>query len=199
MNRMLAALLLLPFAGPSRAEAEPRIDARRVTPEQYPGQLERLRLTMLYPKFVAEPDFVPASEPAARFDAYLAALTPVLKNVDRLNAYLRAGLKDPAAVRGDRARWDAAWTRLDEESARLRPLIAVGEDLLREPVPAQGRWRPTKEGYRPLEDAPECDTPEGRRLHQSAVRAAYAQNLREYLLRKSSEAKVRARLGDKLP
>jgi hypothetical protein len=180
VKALLAAVLLAsPLAAQSVAESYTS------TPEQFPGQLARLRLEMLYPKLAAEPSHRPAAEPAARLAAFLADSAPVLRNVDGLAAYLREGLRDPRAVRGSR-RWDEAWRRLDEELERLRILVGDGESFLGTEVPPQSRYRPSPRGYRKLEDKPEFGSPEGARLHKAAVSAAYAANLREYLIRKSA-------------
>lgn len=180
MKAWIAVALL---AAPLAAQTAP--ESYTAPPEQFPGQLARLRLEMLYPKLAAEPPYRPAGEPAARLAAFLADSAPVLKNVDGLAAYLREGLRDPRAVRGSR-QWDDAWSRLDEELARLKPIVADGEAFLGGEVPPQARYRPSARGYRKLEDKPEFDSPEGLRLHKAVVFAAYAANLREYLIRKSA-------------
>lgn len=171
------------LAAPLGAQTVP--ESYTAPPEQFPGQLARLRLEMLYPKLAVEPAHHPAADPAARLAAFLADSAPVLKNLDGLCAYLREGLRDPRAVRGSR-RWDEAWKRLDEEQARLKPIMADGESFLGKEVPPQARYRPSSAGYRKLEDAPEFGSPEGARLHRAVVFAAYAANLREYLIRKSA-------------
>ncbi|HXT01597.1 MAG TPA: hypothetical protein VN915_13050 [Elusimicrobiota bacterium] len=180
MKAFLAAVLL---AAPLSAQTGG--ESYTATPEQFPGQLARMRLEMLYPKLAAEPPRRPAVEPAARLAGFLAGSAPVLKNVDGLTAYLREGLRDPRAVRGSR-QWDEAWTRLDEELGRLRPIVADGEAFLGTEVPPQARYRPSSRGYRAVEARPEFSSPEGLRLHQAVVFAAYAANLREYLIRKSA-------------
>ena len=180
MKAFLAVVLL---ASPLFADAG--AEPYTATPEQFPGQLARLRLEMLYPKLAAEPPHRPAADPASRLAAFLADSAPAIKNIDGLCAYLREGLRDPRAVRGSR-QWDEAWKRLDEEVARLRPIAADGESFLETEVPPQARYRPSAQGYRKLEDKPEFGSPEGLRLHKAADFAAYVANLREYLIRKSA-------------
>jgi hypothetical protein len=180
MTALLAVFLL---AAPLSAQvgAEPYT----TNPEQFPGQLARLRLEMLYPKLAAEPPHRSVADPQEKLAAFLRESEPALKNVDGLCAYLREGLRDPRAVRGSR-RWEEAWLRLEDESARLKIIAADGESFLGTEVPPQARWRPSPRGYRKLEDAPEFGSPEGLRLHKAVVFAAYAANLREYLIRKSA-------------
>jgi len=198
LGEMKAFLAVVLLAAPVLADAGS--EPYTATPEQFPGQLARLRLEMLYPKLAAEPEHRPAAEPAARLADFLADSAPALKNVDGLCAYLREGLRDPRAVRGS-PQWKEAWMRLDEELARLRPLKADGESFLGTEVPPQARWRPSSRGYRKLEDEPEFASPEGLRLHKAVVFAAYVANLREYLIRKSAgtpAARARA-LAPSLP
>ena len=180
MKSFLAVVLL---AAPLAAQTGP--EAYTAPPEQFPGQLARMRVEMLYPKLAADPPRRSAVEPAARLSAFLADSEPLLKNVDGLVAYLREGLRDPRAVKGS-AHWEEAWKNLDQELARLRPVVAGGEKFLGAEVPPQARFRPSKKGYRKLEDAPEFGGPDGERLHKAAVFAAYAANLREYLIRQSA-------------
>ena len=183
MKILIVAVLLA--AVPLAAQSGP--EPYSATPEQFPGQLARMRLEMLYPKAVPEKPHAAAAEPAARLAGFLADSAPILKNVDGLTAYLREGLRDPRAARGSR-QWDEAWRRLDEELVRLKPIVAEGESFLGAEVPPQGRFRPSRHGYRKLEDKPEFDSPEGWRLHRAVVFAAYSANLREYLVRRSAEA-----------
>jgi hypothetical protein len=164
-------------------------DPKRVTPEQFPGQLAQLRVEMLYPVFVSEEPEPRTPGPAGRLDGFLSDADRVVRNTERLCVYLRAGLRDPAAVDGDRARWEAAWGRLDAEVSRLSALIAEGEELERGPVTPLAGHRAAR-GYAVLEDAPEFDGKAGARLHRAVVLAAYARNLREHLLRRSAEAPV---------
>ena len=180
----LVAVFFLIAAPPLSAQSG--VEPYNATPEQFPGQLSRLRLEMLYPKPVVEKPHIAAAEPAARLAGFLSDSAPILKNVDGLTAYLREGLLDPRAVRGS-AQWDDAWKRLDQELGRLKPIVAEGELFLGAEVPPQARFRPSRSGYRKLEDSPEFDSPEGLRLHRAVVAAAYAANLREYLIRKSAE------------
>jgi hypothetical protein len=183
MKTLFVAVLLAAAPLAAQSGAEPY----SATPEQFPGQLARLRLEMLYPKPVPEKPHAAAAEPAARLAGCLADSAPILENVGGLTAYLREGLRDPRAVRGSR-RWDEAWKRLDEELGRLKPIVAEGVTFLGAEVPPQARFRPSRHDYRRLEDKPEFDSPEGRRLHRAVVFAAYAENLREYLIRRSAEA-----------
>jgi hypothetical protein len=182
MKSLFAALLL---AAPLSAQSGP--ESYTATPEQYRGQLSRVRLAMLYPKLVSETTRSRRDDPEGRLSAFLAESAPVLKNVGGLTAYLHEGLRDPRAAEGSRE-WGEAWERLDGEISRLRLIVAEGEAFLGAPVPPQSRLSPSKDGFRSLEDKPEFDTSDGRRLHRALVFAAYAQNLREYLIRKSAEA-----------
>lgn len=177
--------VLLSAAAPLSARGQD--DPKRVTPEQYPGQLAQLRLEMLYPRFLPEEPEPRAPGPAGRLDGYLRDSDRVVRNSERLCAYLRAGLREPATVDGDRARWEAAWTRLDAEVSRLSALIAEGEELERGPATPLSGHRASR-GYAPLEDAPEFAGKAGARLHRAVVLAAYARNLREHLLRRSADA-----------
>lgn len=180
MRLAIAAALLLAAA----AAAEPSSEYR-LTPEQYPGQLARLRLAVLYPPPVRE---VPAPAAGSRLERFVAAVDPILDEMRALDAYLRERLRDPRGVDETRRQWDEAWRRLDADAARLKPLTADAEAQEREAVSGQSRYVPSKEGYRTLEDAPSFPGREGERLHRAAVAAAYAWNLREFLLRKSAEA-----------
>lgn len=183
MLSLLAALTLA--AVPLGAQTPD--DAPLAPPEQYPGQLARLRLAMLYPTPAPEPSRALPRGPQETLDAFLEDGESLLRDVDGLTAYLRAGLGDPAAIDGDRERWAQAWTRLDAEVARLAALVALGEGLLSGPVPRPTRRPRGPRGYVRLEDAPEFPGAEGARLHRAAVLAAYARNLREYLLRKGAQ------------
>ena len=182
MKPLLALLLLA--AAPLCAQDGP--SSYSATPEQFPGQLSRLRLEMMYPKLASETTHASGADPAGRLAAFLADSAPVLKNVGRLTDYLHEGLRNPRAAEGSRE-WAEGWKRLDEELARLRTIVASGEPFLSEPVPPQSRFGPSKDGYRRLEDSPEFDTPDGLRLHRALAFAAYAENLREYLIRRSIE------------
>ena len=183
MKSLLAVVLLA--AAPLSAQDGP--DVYRKTPEQFPGQLARLRLELLYPKLASEKMHSPGVDPADRLAAFLADSAPVLKNVRGLTDYLHEGLRDPRAAEGLRE-WAEAWKRLDEELGQLRPIVAAGESFLSGPIPPQTRVAPSKTGYRPLEDKAEFDSAEGERLHRALVFFAYAGNLREYLVRRSVEA-----------
>ena len=145
---------------------------------------------MLYPVLlpVAARGFT--ADPADRLEEFLSDSGRALKNVDALAAYLREGLRDPRAEEGSREQWETAWRLLDGEIAGLRPIAARGESFMGGSLPAQSRFAPSKDGYRPLEDKPEFDSPEGLRLHRALVFAAYAENLREYLIRKSAAARA---------
>ena len=183
MKSLLAALLLA--AAPLSAQDGP--SPYSATPEQFPGQLARLRLEMMYPKLVSEKTRSTRGDAEGRLDSFLAESAPVLKNVGGLTSYLHEGLRNPRAAEGSRE-WSEAWGRLDDEIARLRLIVGEGESFLGAPVPPQSRFGPSRDGFRTLEDKPEFDTPDGLRLHRALAFAAYAQNLREYLIRKSAEA-----------
>jgi hypothetical protein len=146
-----------------------------------------MRLKLLYPKPLSEKTRPHGTDSAGRLAGFLTDSAPVLRNVRSLTVYLHEGLRDPRAVEGA-PEWGEAWKRLDQEVARLKPIVAVGESFLGGPVPPLSRVSRQKEGYRPLEDKAEFPSDQGERLHKALVFAAYAQNLREYLIRKSAEA-----------
>ncbi|MFI5348650.1 MAG: hypothetical protein ACHQ2Z_03830 [Elusimicrobiota bacterium] len=170
MKSLLAVILLA--AAPLAAQDGPQ--PYLSNPEQFRGQFARLRLELLYPRLVSEKPRSYGSDPDGRLAEFMANSAPVLKNIDGLIAYLRAGLKDPRAAEGA-DRWDEAWMRLDEELGRLEPIIADGEALLGAPVSPSTRAAPSPE------EKPEFDSPEGQRLHRASIFAAHAKSLRKRL------------------
>jgi hypothetical protein len=182
---LLAAASLLAACAAAAQKAE---DPRRETPEQYHGQLARMRLSLLYPAPLRAAAPAPAAGPASRLQAFASGVDPLLDDLRALRAYLREGLRDPSAVDEGRVQWEQAWRRVDRDVEALKPFAADGEAMMREPVPGQTRLVPSREGYRVLEDEAEFPSPEGERLHRAAVYADYVWNLREFLLRKSAES-----------
>lgn len=188
-RRTAAALL---FVAASAAAQGSSTETRRMTPEQHSGQLGELRLKMMYPALAREPE-----AEGEGLDAFVRSLDPVLRNLDGLCAYLAEGLRDPRAAEADSPRWERAWVLLEAERAKLKVLVERGEALEKDADPGATSARPSKRGYRPLDDGPQFSGPYGERLSRAVVLSQYAGNLREYLVRRAVAA--RAGAGAALP
>lgn len=187
---VLTALLALPAAA---QESEPY----HSSPEQYPGQLARLRLSALYPTFVPEPAHPPADDPASRLDGFLKNSAPVLKNARGLIDYIHEGLRDPRAIGQPPTQWREAWALLDGEAGNLARLAQDGEVILREGVSARPRGLGAKESCPSPPPKPEFDSAEGARLHGALVHCAYVCRLRALIVTKSAQAAGAKRLDER--
>lgn len=174
-ENMKTALLLIALAA-TRANAQ-----RGMSPEQFPGQIAQMRLALMYPRPVVEPEHALASDPARRLEDFLEDADPTLKNASDLVVYLREGLFDPRAVGESNALWETAWKRLDLEIERLQGLAARGQEIARGPIPATTRRPRSRAAYPTLEGLPTTDSPRGARLRLALELCARMEKLREDL------------------
>ncbi len=177
---MKIMLLLIALVAATRSHAQ-----HGVSPEQFPGQLAQMRLALMYPRAVAEPEYEPSPNPARRLDNFLEEVDPVLKNVSGLIVYLREGLLDSRAVGESNSLWDTAWRRLDLEIERLQALAARGEDIARGPIAAATRRPRSRAACPTLEERHVFDSPRGARLRRALELCAQTVKLREDLSARS--------------